>query len=317
MGFAFVALPLSNQGFCNGDPLNINYYLADCTTTISSTSDDCDGSGPYSLSITITTTNAEMVDVSIQENGGAYNDAMTNVAYVGMTVTVTFTNIPITVTNIDITATSSGSGCTTPGTGETGNHMADCSVQGCQNCFAGNAMIQDANGVAEGGEICGTVTETFEVGGELTCNGTVGSAALPNRTMVHGFGTSAEYSAGFEVFVGSDFTSMPATVNCAPLVEDNHDTRFTAAPITDMQVKIAPNPVTNIAQIQYNIAEEGRVLVSVFDLKGNRVAVIANGNQMTGTHTVDFDASNLVGGFYYLTVQTANTQVTERMVIVK
>lgn len=316
MGFAFVALPLSNQGFCNGDPLNINYYLADCTTTISSTSDDCDGSGPYSLSITITTTNAETVDVSIQENGGAYNDAMTNVAYVGMTVTVTFTNIPVTVTNIDITATSSGAGCTTPGTGEAGNHMADC-TSGCQNCFTGNAMLQDANGAAEGGEICGTVNETFRVSGDLTSNGTIGSPALPNRVQVHEFGNCAEYTGGFEVFLGSDVTIMPASVTCPepPSIGHDHDSRFTATPTT--QVKISPNPVTNIAQIQYNIAEEGRVLVSVFDLKGNRVAVIANGNQMTGTHTVDFDASNLVGGFYYLTVQTASTQVTERMVIVK
>lgn len=309
MVFAFAAFPLSNQGFCNGDPI-IDYYLADCTATITSTMDDCTTPGSYTLTITVTTTNADDVDIALSDGQTG------NFAFDGTgTATATFTIMggPNTIT---ITATSNGAGCTTPATGTTGSHTSTCTSP-CQNCFAGNADIQDANGYPmEGGEVCGTTTELFEVGLVLNCDGMIGSAALPNRNVTFEFGDCANLVAGFEVFAGSEFLCTNAPISCVPFTENDNATSF-AVPTSNVEVKIAPNPVTNIARISYELPEEGTTQVSVFDLKGNRISVIASGYQASGIHTVDFDASNLAGGFYYLTVQTANTQVTERMVIVK
>lgn len=316
MVFAFASM--SNQGYCNGDPVAA-FDLADCTTTITSTSEECAVDDlTYTLSVTVSTTNAETVAVTVTGTAGAaYGPTTVNGTYTGGVVTVDFPSIPDGTTAVSISALSSGSACGTPTTATTGSATHSTCASGCQNCFEVDAMIQDENDSAEGGEVCGTVTETFEVGNDLTANGTIGSATLPNRNVTFEFGNSATMTGGFEVFAGSEFLCTNAPISCAATLAPESETTFSAPVTVDAQVKIMPNPVTNIARIQYNIAQEGAVQVAVFDMKGNQVAVVANGTQASGMHTVEFNSSNLSAGFYYLTVRTANSQTTERLVIVK
>lgn len=316
LGFAFMAFPMGNQGFCNGDPIAIETF-APCTADIA-VSQVCNPNG--SATVTITVSNSTGDDATASVSGSVNGTYTTSPAALGMangdfTVTIPAPTAGEMLT-ISVNVSSSTMACDGATIAFTGNPYAvnDCAPMGCQNCFSGNADIEDANGFPmEGGEVCGDATELFEVGQELNSDGTIGSMVA--RDVTFEFGTSANLVAGFEVFVGSEFLCTNAPISCATLAEDN-TTSFTA-PAANVQVKIAPNPVTNIARISYDLPQEGTAQVSVFDLKGNQIAVIASGYQASGVHTVDFDASNLAGGFYYLTVQTANTQVTERMVIVK
>ena len=56
----------------------------------------------------------------------------------------------------------------------------------------------------------------------------------------------------------------------------------------------------NAATIRYGLAEEGPVCFTVYDLLGRRVAVLVDGIQTPGKHTVRFEASYLPSGLYLL-----------------
>ena len=56
----------------------------------------------------------------------------------------------------------------------------------------------------------------------------------------------------------------------------------------------------NAATIRYGLAEEGPVRLTVYDLLGRRVAVLADGVQTPRKHTVRFEAFQLSSGLYFL-----------------
>jgi hypothetical protein len=60
-----------------------------------------------------------------------------------------------------------------------------------------------------------------------------------------------------------------------------------------------PNPFNPVTNINFAIPSSGIVKLSVFDMTGREVAVLANGHFSAGTYGVDFDASSLSSGVYF------------------
>ena len=60
----------------------------------------------------------------------------------------------------------------------------------------------------------------------------------------------------------------------------------------------APNPFREATEIRYSLARAASVRVTVFDVKGQQVAVFDRGTQPSGDHSVDFQASGLASGTY-------------------
>src|SRR4030095_426344 len=59
-----------------------------------------------------------------------------------------------------------------------------------------------------------------------------------------------------------------------------------------------PNPFNPVTNISYSIPKSGKVKLSVFDMLGREVAVLANDYKSAGSYSVEFDASNLSSGVY-------------------
>ena len=78
-----------------------------------------------------------------------------------------------------------------------------------------------------------------------------------------------------------------------------------------------PNPFNPTTSIQYVLPESANVTLEVFNMLGQRVASIADGQQSAGTHTVDFDASNLTSGVYIYRLTAGSTVINKRMTLVK
>jgi hypothetical protein len=59
-----------------------------------------------------------------------------------------------------------------------------------------------------------------------------------------------------------------------------------------------PNPFNPSTRIEFNLAAESKVTLKVFNLLGEEVASLLNGNLVSGKHFVDFKAQNLNSGVY-------------------
>ncbi len=78
-----------------------------------------------------------------------------------------------------------------------------------------------------------------------------------------------------------------------------------------------PNPFNPTTVISYQIAQSGTTKLAVYDLLGREVAVLVNGVQSAGAHSVTFDASNLNSGMYVYHLTSGNSRLTGKMTLVK
>ena len=71
-----------------------------------------------------------------------------------------------------------------------------------------------------------------------------------------------------------------------------------ALPETFTLAQNYPNPFNPATTISYDLPERSDVRLEVFNMLGQRVALLADGQVQSGSHSVVFDASNLSSGTY-------------------
>lgn len=78
-----------------------------------------------------------------------------------------------------------------------------------------------------------------------------------------------------------------------------------------------PNPFNPATTIRFTIPEKSNVRVSVTDVLGNEVAVLANGLTEAGSHSIEFNASDLPSGIYFCILQSGQLSESKKMVLMK
>lgn len=82
----------------------------------------------------------------------------------------------------------------------------------------------------------------------------------------------------------------------------------------------APNPVSAITRIYYELPFDGHISLQVYDMTGRQITTLMNGGRKAGYHTTYFDASALQKGVYnYRITLTTKTKVwvqTAKMIVV-
>jgi hypothetical protein len=71
-----------------------------------------------------------------------------------------------------------------------------------------------------------------------------------------------------------------------------------------------PNPFNPSTKITYSIAVDSKVSLKVFDVLGQEVATLLNGNIVAGSHQIDFDASLLNSGVYMYRIEASGIDGT-------
>lgn len=67
-----------------------------------------------------------------------------------------------------------------------------------------------------------------------------------------------------------------------------------------------PNPSSGLVQITYNIPEEQKIQISLYDINGRLIEIILKKNNALGLQQVSYDVSNLSPGIYVYVLKTEN-----------
>jgi len=78
-----------------------------------------------------------------------------------------------------------------------------------------------------------------------------------------------------------------------------------------------PNPFNAATVIRYSLPVNSYVTLSVYNLLGQRVAVLFNGNQPAGEHSITWDASDFPSGIYFARLEVDDQSESIRMLLLK
>ena len=157
-------------------------------------------------------------------------------------------------------------------------------------------------------------------------------SATPDIDIVFHAGEEISLQPGFEV-IGTSASN----VNFAAYIDDDcamYDGVFRINPSSGGSAKrflptvgqeyslnkgatlsVFPNPVTSILNIHYGLPSVGFVQVDIVNLYGQSISVVANGEQVQGNHTVNFNTSDLASGVYFVQFRSQTGVVSKPVVV--
>ncbi len=78
-----------------------------------------------------------------------------------------------------------------------------------------------------------------------------------------------------------------------------------------------PNPFNPETTIRYGLPSSSHVTLAVYNMLGERVAVLVEGEQESGIHEVRFDGSSLSSGVYFYRLQSAGLAQTKKLTLLR
>ena len=189
---------------------------------------------------------------------------------------------------------------------------------------------QDENGFVT---VLGANLETGDIG-QITTNGT--ALARPDfspddRWIIYQYTDGINYGVYFtgllqdgitgtgssQIFLTGAIYPIWLTVGERP--ETGVQPKQVSAVIPD-ELQLAqnyPNPFNPETQIRFTLPQATHVKLTVYDVRGREVAVLADEKFAAGSHKVNFNAANLPSGVYVYSLQAGNAAKTRKMILVK
>ena len=78
-----------------------------------------------------------------------------------------------------------------------------------------------------------------------------------------------------------------------------------------------PNPFNPSTKISFGLPERSNISLKVFNALGEQVAELVNGTLEAGTHSYNFDVSDLTSGIYIYSLQTDAGIISNKMTLIK
>jgi hypothetical protein len=78
-----------------------------------------------------------------------------------------------------------------------------------------------------------------------------------------------------------------------------------------------PNPFNPRTCISYDLPRSGHVRLDIFDLRGRKVATLANEAKQAGRHFLEWDARGQASGIYFYRISSEGRSVTRKMLLLK
>ncbi len=117
-----------------------------------------------------------------------------------------------------------------------------------------------------------------------------------NTVMLHGNNLSGYFLISNKESVENDVKSTPAKFN----LFQNY-----------------PNPFNPTTTIKYEIPVTGKVMLSIYNLLGQKVSELVNKNQSAGSYEVTWDAQKFSSGVYLYQLTSGNYSVSKKLLLLK
>ena len=111
------------------------------------------------------------------------------------------------------------------------------------------------------------------------------------------------------ILADGDGNELPLNLLSIPRIISNLESQFSFS--------CFPNPFTGKTVISYQLPIAGKIVINVYDILGNLIRNLVNENEIQGSHTVEFQASDLPAGVYFYRIETENESGVGRMVVMK
>ena len=101
-----------------------------------------------------------------------------------------------------------------------------------------------------------------------------------------------------------------------PAVVEGHSSLSLPSPHA-LRISIHPNPFPGKTSISYSLPRPGQVTLKAYNLTGQAVATLYEGQGEAGSHATVWDASDLAAGVYFLRLSCNRETVTRRVVLTR
>ena len=78
-----------------------------------------------------------------------------------------------------------------------------------------------------------------------------------------------------------------------------------------------PNPFNSATTIKFSLTKTAFVILSIYNVRGQRVTVLAKGDLFAGQHTIRWRANSFPSGQYFLVLQAGDRKVVRRILLIK
>jgi len=156
-----------------------------------------------------------------------------------------------------------------------------------------------------------TATETNNQGFDVERNSGNGFKKIG---FVAGFGTSTEIHS----YTYTDNSLQEGTYTYR-LKQVDYDGTFEYSDVVEVELTVPkvfaleqnyPNPFNPSTKINFSLAADSKVTLTVFDVLGQEVANLIRGNLAAGSHEIEFNASNINSGVYFYRIDATGIDGT-------
>ena len=128
------------------------------------------------------------------------------------------------------------------------------------------------------------------------------------------------YSMNTHQFINieSDYISgfLPNSIVHVKNIDSKADPSV-AIPNTLSIASVYPNPFNPSTTINFSMPFDDKVAVAVYNLKGEMVSSLLDDHYKAGNHSITWDAKMEVSGLYFVKVITSNSEVAQKVLLIK
>lgn len=106
-------------------------------------------------------------------------------------------------------------------------------------------------------------------------------------------------------------------IDMTEIVSTSIDENLTTLPVEYALNQNYPNPFNPTTTIRYQLPQAGHVTLVVYNILGQQVASLVDGQIIAGIHSVAFDANRLASGVYLYRLQAGNYVEVRKMLLIK